>query len=62
VENSQDADGDPLVYEYEVYTDSVLTEAGVLLGGVAEGSATTAWTVTTDLAENATYWWRARGP
>jgi len=59
--NATDPDGDTLVYDVEIYSDSTLSTLDQALTGVAEGSGgqTTA-TPSTALAENTSYWWRAR--
>jgi hypothetical protein len=60
IENSTDADGDPLTYQFELFADERLT---VLMDGqsnVAETSGQTAWEVTADLTENHPYFFRVR--
>ncbi len=59
VHNSLDADRDTLTYEFEVYEDAAKTNL-VSLGTVTEGLQMTSWTVSVTLAENKTYYWRAR--
>lgn len=56
--NSDDRDGDVLTYDFEVYDAVPSLVAGV--GGVAEGAATTRWTVPVALQDGAAYTWRAR--
>ncbi len=56
--NGSDSDGDELTYEFEVYNHSDELIASVF--GVAEGSSSTGWTVTTALTDSAVYYWRAR--
>jgi len=59
VVNATDADPeDVLTYGFIVYGDELCTTVAASVGGVAEGSGTTGWTVSTALAEG-TYWWRA---
>ena len=62
VDNAVDPDEDTLTYEYEVYSSSSLDPSALVetVSGVAEGSATTGWTMTVTLAEDSWYWWRAR--
>ncbi|MCK5598676.1 right-handed parallel beta-helix repeat-containing protein [bacterium] len=59
INNSNDDEGDTQNYDFEVYTDSMLTTpmADHVLDQ-PEGAGTTTWTA--DLADNATYYWRAR--
>jgi large repetitive protein len=59
VSNAADPNDDKLSYEFEIYTDSGLTTL-VASGTVPETAGTTGWTVSTSLAENRTYFWRAR--
>ena len=60
VTNATDPEGDALVYYFELDTvntfDSPTKQAST---GIAEGVSTTAWLVT-GLADNTTYYWRAR--
>jgi hypothetical protein len=61
VDNASDPDGDTLTYTFEVYSNAGLTNLVVSEAGVTAGtSGTTTWTVTTDLAEDTQYYWRAR--
>jgi hypothetical protein len=57
--NATDADGDPLVYRFELYEDELLT---TLLDwdDVDEQTDRTAWEPTATLVENEIYYWRAR--
>ncbi len=58
VDNSSDVDpGDVLTYGFRVYDDAVCTNLVASMSGVAEGSATTSWTVGSSLADG-TYYWR----
>ena len=50
-----DPDRDALTYEYEVYSDSGLTNHVTNITG-----AGTSWTVNPSLNDNTWYWWRAR--
>lgn len=59
IENSTDADGDALFYEFEVYTDDHLTDL-VARDVVEETPDTTSWTIPAPLSENAAYVWRVR--
>ncbi|PNU20357.1 hypothetical protein C2E25_08005 [Geothermobacter hydrogeniphilus] len=59
VNNAADPNHDNLIYEYEVYADSNLTDQ-VATGMVAEMAGITQWIVPTALSENQTYFWRAR--
>jgi hypothetical protein len=58
VANAVDPEGDPLTYTFRVYGDSLLTQEVASTTGVAEGTGTTAWTVSPPLAAG-TYWWRS---
>ncbi len=60
VNNAADPDGDPLTYDFEVFTDSLLTNLFVSTTGVASGSGTTSWTVSTPLTEDQQFFWRSR--
>ena len=60
--NATDAEGDAIVYEYEVYADAGLIDVVASTTGVVEdGSGKTSWDVDVELAENSHGWWRARG-
>jgi len=58
VSNAVDYQGDPLTYRFEVYADPALSDLVAQVPTVASGSETTAWTVDTDLPNNAQFWWR----
>jgi len=58
VSNAVDYQGDPLTYRFEVYADPALSDLVAQVPAVASGSETTAWTVDTDLPNNAQFWWR----
>lgn len=61
IDNATDPDEDILTYTFEVYGDPALSNLVASQTGVASGAgATTTWTVTTDLVEDTTYYWRAR--
>jgi hypothetical protein len=60
VTNAVDYQGDPLTYRFEVYADPALSNLVAQVPAIASGPATTAWTVDTDLPNNAQYWWRCR--
>ena len=55
VNNASDPNDDKLTYEFEVYSDSGLTNQ--VTGTSGQG---TVWTVPVSLTENATYYWRSR--
>ncbi len=60
IENSMDADGDPVAYEFEVYGDTRCTVM-VAAGNIdAQTGDTTTWTLPVDLEENQHYFWRVR--
>ncbi|MGB5106386.1 MAG: discoidin domain-containing protein, partial [Candidatus Zixiibacteriota bacterium] len=58
--NASDPDGDSLTYNFEVYSDSLLTILVESVLGVAPGSSQTSATSTLPLIPNQFYWWRAR--
>ena len=58
--NSVDPDGDPLTYDFEVYSDSAMTNLAASVLELPEGDPTTTWTVDVPLDEDARYWWRSR--
>jgi hypothetical protein len=60
VNNASDGEGDPLVYDFEVYLDSNLTLLVDDSSGVNEGSTMSTWTTDSLSAENQLHWWRAR--
>lgn len=59
VSNASDPNDDTLTYEFEVYADSNLANK-IIYGTAAEMASITKWAVPTSLAENQTYYWRAR--
>lgn len=59
VSNAADPNDDKLSYEFEVYSDSALTQL-VSSGVIPETTGVTAWTVPAPLTENQTYFWRTR--
>jgi len=59
--NSWDAEGDGLVYSYEVYEDSQMTVLVAQGAGHPEGTGgTTAWAVPVSLPDGGDYYWRVR--
>ena len=61
VNNSTDVDGDDLTYSYQVSTNSSFTNIVSQISGVAEGGgSTTSWTVSINLVDGNTYYWRSR--
>jgi len=59
IENSIDPDGDPLTYEFELYTDSGMNSL-VASAQVSEVPGNTSWTVSEELIDNSRYYWRVR--
>ncbi len=59
VNNSADPNDDRLTYEFELYSDSGLSNPVVSSGLTAEGDGITAWQLP-QLGENSIYYWRAR--
>jgi subtilase family serine protease len=60
VNNSSDPNDDEVTYEFEIYSDSGLTNIVASSGTIEEGENTTSWQVPVELVENETYYWRAR--
>lgn len=61
LENATDPQNDALVYDFEVYDDAALTSLVAAATEVPEDpSGETEWKVDVALAENGTFWWRAR--
>jgi hypothetical protein len=60
VTNSIDPDGDPVTYDFELYSDETMT---VLVAGqtdVSETPQTTAWSIPQELLDNTWHFWRVR--
>lgn len=61
VNNASDPNDDKLTYEFELYTDSGLTNLAASVGAIpADPAGITGWTVSAPLSENQVYYWRAR--
>ena len=60
VNNASSPEGAPLAYEFQIFGDEALTQPIPGATGVAETPSRTSWTVAARLAEDTTYWWRAR--
>jgi MYXO-CTERM domain-containing protein len=60
VDNALDPDEDVLTYSYEVYRDQVLSQLVTAVAGRPAGVGTSQWQVNVNLAEDTTYYWRAR--
>jgi len=61
VQNSADAEGDTLTYDFFVVVDTLYGEPDPHEGnGIAENPDSTGWTVTAPLDDNKRYWWRSR--
>ena len=60
VNNASDPNDDKLTYEFELYTDSNLSNLLTSSGMLPEGSNVTSWQVPIELQENGVYYWRAR--
>ena len=58
--NSTDPDGDSLTYDFEVYSDSLLTILVESVLGVNPGASQTSAISNVPLNPNQFYWWRAR--
>jgi hypothetical protein len=60
VNNAASQDGSPLTYTFELFADTALTQRVSGAGGITEGPGRTSWTVPVALAEDGTFFWRAR--
>ena len=60
VNNASSPEGAALAYEFQVFDDEALTHPLPGATGMAETPSRTSWTVAARLAEDTTYWWRAR--
>jgi hypothetical protein len=60
VNDASSPDTTPLRYEFRIFGDEALTQELPGAAGVPETPSRTAWPVEAALAEDATYWWRAR--
>ena len=60
VNDASSVDTVPLRYEFQLFGDEALTQPLPGVVGVPETPSRTWWPVATALAEDATYWWRAR--
>ena len=60
VNNAEDANGDALVYEFEVYGDYYLKNLVASESGITSGDSATSWRVNTSLDSDKTYYWRVR--
>lgn len=60
VNNASSAEGAALTYELALFGDRELTQALPGAIGVPETPSHTSWAVAARLAEDTTYWWRAR--
>jgi subtilase family serine protease len=60
VNNASSPEGAALTYEFALFGDEALTQELPGTTGVMETTSRTAWTVAAGLAEDTTYWWRAR--
>jgi hypothetical protein len=60
VNNASDPNNDDLVYEFELYSDSSLSNLLASSAMIQEGEGVTSWQVPMELQENAVYCWRVR--
>ncbi|HEX9188751.1 MAG TPA: hypothetical protein VGB87_16845, partial [Vicinamibacteria bacterium] len=60
VNDASSPEGAPLTYEFALFGDEALSLELPGARGVAETASRTSWTVLARLAEDSTYWWRAR--
>ncbi|MCH8475620.1 MAG: fibronectin type III domain-containing protein, partial [Opitutales bacterium] len=60
INNAESFQGSSLSYRFEVYADEALTDLRAQVPSVASGTGQTTWQVDTDLANEQTYYWRAR--
>ncbi len=59
VRNSTDADGDELLYGFEVFADAALTIPVEAADGIPAGDGVTQFRLATDLTDGVTYYWVA---
>lgn len=59
INNSTDAEGDGLVYNFDVSVDSNFSGIVASMSGVAQGDPVTQVAVNVELSENTLYYWRA---
>lgn len=59
VANATDADGETLLYNFEVYADDGMAQLAIDRQNYPEGFETTSWRTTNSLLSG-TYWWRAQ--
>lgn len=57
---STDAEGDPILYEVQLYQDAAFTRVLAIEKELKASGATTQWAPSLDLTDNAEYYWRAR--
>ena len=61
ITNAQDIDHDPLIYEFEVFSDQEMTELITSKTDLLQGkTGTTSWQINMDLEDNISYWWRVQ--
>ena len=60
VNNASDPNDDKISYEFELYTDSGLSNLLASSGTITEGAGITSWTASESLVENQAYFWRSR--
>ena len=60
IDNSTDADGDGLVYEFQLYSDIGFAQLVEENLSVLETTTTTSWQPAGDLSDNTRYYWRVR--
>ncbi len=60
IQNATDPEGDPLKYDFEIYSDSALSTLVISQANQPQTSGQTSYTVSTALPDNLRYWWRAR--
>ncbi len=61
INNSSDVDGDDLAYDFQVSSNSGFTSIVAQINSLDEGvGSTTSWTVSPNLTDGNTYYWRAR--
>ena len=58
IPNGSDAEGDALMYSFEVYSDSNMAIFVDSVSNVAEGADSTSWEIGATLSDNRQYWWR----
>jgi len=60
ITNTIDPEGDPVTYDFDVYSDEAMTNLVAGTTGVALTTNFTGWTVSSALPEDGEFWWHTR--